>query len=575
MALRKFHFALGPVQSFVSQSRRTRDLWAGSFIISHLTAQAMANVIQQGGRIEFPAISNQSGRVTDVLVAAAINGTPPAHFLGTIPNRFVAEVPEAFDPAQPVQAVSREWQNIARHVWDASIAPYAHYGNQTQQIWARQVDTFWEMTWALGDDMDLLDRRKNWRTHTWLPEEGVKCVMMPQFQEISGQWASQKRQAFWHAVKAGLASDLDLKDDEHLCAIALIKRLYPVVAEKYGWTGVPATYPSTIELAVSSWRERQRRENPKWYQAYIHLARHAKFKDMSEGRHDVDPALFYKGTLTNRELWAPEMEELRRQMQQALDAMPSRPTPYYAVLLMDGDHLGSLLQSQGGARVSEALAQFTHEVPPIIKAASGTLVYAGGDDVLALLPRENVLQAAFSLRQSYQKAMHQLGGTISGTALFAHMHAPLTTLIPTAHKILDQTAKDGNGRDSLALAIWNSGGLDVSWVSKWDPLIADMPLQRLSQYLGDTVSSQFLFKVQELERRLGNALPLEDWVPLLMSELRKSFDDEGVPSLAALQDIIHALITLSQGRNEITQNLGLSSALKVLRFIAKDQEVIV
>ncbi|MEZ5479145.1 MAG: type III-B CRISPR-associated protein Cas10/Cmr2 [Thiolinea sp.] len=29
-----FHFTLGPVQSFVAQARRTRDFWAGSFILS-------------------------------------------------------------------------------------------------------------------------------------------------------------------------------------------------------------------------------------------------------------------------------------------------------------------------------------------------------------------------------------------------------------------------------------------------------------------------------------------------------------------------------------------------------------
>ena len=31
-----FHFTLGPVQSFVAQARRTRDFWAGSFLLSWL-----------------------------------------------------------------------------------------------------------------------------------------------------------------------------------------------------------------------------------------------------------------------------------------------------------------------------------------------------------------------------------------------------------------------------------------------------------------------------------------------------------------------------------------------------------
>jgi CRISPR-associated protein Cmr2 len=35
------HFSLGPVQGFVAQARRTRDFWAGSFILSYLAGQAM------------------------------------------------------------------------------------------------------------------------------------------------------------------------------------------------------------------------------------------------------------------------------------------------------------------------------------------------------------------------------------------------------------------------------------------------------------------------------------------------------------------------------------------------------
>ncbi|MBA5248658.1 MAG: hypothetical protein FE834_03865, partial [Gammaproteobacteria bacterium] len=27
------HFSLGPVQGFIGQARRTRDLWAGSFLL--------------------------------------------------------------------------------------------------------------------------------------------------------------------------------------------------------------------------------------------------------------------------------------------------------------------------------------------------------------------------------------------------------------------------------------------------------------------------------------------------------------------------------------------------------------
>ena len=39
------HFTLGPVQSFVAEARRLRDFWAGSFLLSWLSGQAMRAVI--------------------------------------------------------------------------------------------------------------------------------------------------------------------------------------------------------------------------------------------------------------------------------------------------------------------------------------------------------------------------------------------------------------------------------------------------------------------------------------------------------------------------------------------------
>ena len=69
-----FHFTLGPVQGFVAQARRTRDFWAGSFLLSWLSGVAMAAVRQQKGKIEFPV--------------------PPAHYLDWIEGRGRAETSE-------------------------------------------------------------------------------------------------------------------------------------------------------------------------------------------------------------------------------------------------------------------------------------------------------------------------------------------------------------------------------------------------------------------------------------------------------------------------------------------------
>jgi len=42
-------------------------------------------------------------------------------------------------------------------------------------------------------------------------------------------------------------------------------------------------------------------------------------------------------------------------------------------------------------------------VPDIVSRHHGTLIYAGGDDVLALLPTTTVLACARELKETYQR----------------------------------------------------------------------------------------------------------------------------------------------------------------------------
>ena len=162
--------------------------------------------------------------------------------------------------------------------------------------------------------MGLLDRRKNWRTQVFSPEGGSKCMRMPQFQEISGHWAARKRQAFWEAVASGAGSSTrELRDGEELSAVAMVKRFFPRIApNSIGWS-VPRDYlyyPSTIELAVSAWRQQQVQRDPVWCESFARLVHHVGAQYLGGDRGprssedpakigQVDPALFFDGTFHN------------------------------------------------------------------------------------------------------------------------------------------------------------------------------------------------------------------------------------------------------------------------------------
>jgi len=55
----RLEFAIGPVQRFVAQSRRTRDLWGSSYLLSFVAAHAVLGASRVSGvRIVHPLVRN-------------------------------------------------------------------------------------------------------------------------------------------------------------------------------------------------------------------------------------------------------------------------------------------------------------------------------------------------------------------------------------------------------------------------------------------------------------------------------------------------------------------------------------
>jgi CRISPR-associated protein Cmr2 len=154
-----FHFTLGPVQGFVSQARRTRDFWAGSFILSWLAAVAIQAVKHQDGKVEFPKPDE------DYMAWLIGKGKSNKPMQGSIPNRFkglVAAVnPDTFKPEQVVDAVQEAWKALADSVWERDLGDFSP-SSEASLIWERQIGSFWDMSWVITpeqNDSSALDKR--------------------------------------------------------------------------------------------------------------------------------------------------------------------------------------------------------------------------------------------------------------------------------------------------------------------------------------------------------------------------------------------------------------------------------
>ncbi|WP_341325696.1 type III-B CRISPR-associated protein Cas10/Cmr2 [Methylotuvimicrobium sp. KM2] len=599
-----FHFTLGPVQGFVAQARRTRDFWAGSFLLSWLSAVAMRAVIQQQGEIIFPKADQNylnwlEGKDKD-------KDTSPQQ--GCVPNRFkggLARVPADFQPQQVVDSIQQAWMALGECVWHNDLAACSE---QTRAIWQRQVQHFWEISWALSADVNesnLLDRRKNWRSYLPPEETGVKCMMMDGWQELSGIASPNSKDLarFWRALRQngqrGMGSDL--REHEYLCAIALIKRRFaryfheltvpmPGGWRLSGWSVNPAV-PSVAYMAAAPWLAKVLDQAPESALRDFHDA--AKQLTASYGEYatdlqcinnildkyperkllwytkNLDGNVFFEAALDNENIYANQtlaqqtkkkLNALRRSLPETIESV----SPFYAVLMMDGDSLGSHMSDVNKQQhISDGLNQFTQGVPEIVEENSGFLVYAGGDDVLALLPLEFALKCAQALRSHYLTcfaAWPDINTTLSGAIEYAHIRMPLGKVLSDAHQLLDDIAKEHTGRDAIAVRVWKPGGQHLQWAMPWEKALnkdGEVIMQTLADDFAKDqqktpFSNSFFFHVEErfaLVNR-GDVQPFsnDELVDLIAADYLSS----GVHRVAQEQ----SKITLEQARQRLQDLLS-------------------
>ena len=644
-----FHFSLGPVQGFVAQARRTRDLWAGSFLLSWLSAQAMKAVINQKGSIIFPRVTTDQNIIDPMLQAVMGVANAPKPQIGSIPNRFKAEVPRDFDPKVVENAINTKWLELAEAVYETFVKNFENKGNGTRTIWDRQVSNFWEINWVLGDkptrqgdDDQWLDIRKNWRNHWPEPEGGDHCTMMGDFQELSGYNRSrvsdkEKQNGFWQLIRKPPRMDahLDIRDNERLCAIALIKRAFPRLSENklkhiIGW--VPGgkaenikNWPSTTYMAIAPWLAKINKEpdHIEALETYILAIKNKVLpKDFSilmaekathlavleninntpfENWHlsDIHGDLLHQHALSNYRNTYLSSEpltfdgkdndaELREKLLKALTNLykkvDSIPRSYYALLLMDGDSLGKMLREKDPVKVSDALLKFTQTVQPCVDnddRHGGMTIYAGGDDVFALLPMHTAISCAKELRRLYGDCFSEAGfsATASCAIVFAHHQVPLRNVIREAHHQLDDIAKDTNGRDSLSLAVYKPGGVTAQWVTAWQNGLS--PVDAMQTLIGALMKGDyprgFFHKLRDRYGFFNDESPTNmDVKKLLIAEYMSSRDrqvslEQAEDAVTRLMSVCQPLSRDKQGKTSQSETLKLEAGL-IARFLTQEED---
>lgn len=479
---------VGPVQDFIAAARRTGDLWFGSYLLSEISKAAAKAVGDRAGinKLIFPAPNSGA----DLKPDSPLN----------VANVILAELGDV-DPA----AVAREAKEAARHRWrEFADHVFDWYKSVIQgDIWNDQVDDVIEFyaAWhrysetTYKDDraalMRLLGARKLCRD--FAPARGRASVPKSSLDGLRESILIQpphgeSRIEFRRRWPVSIRRDLRVGSNEELDVVGIVKRTWPRA-------GCAPRYPSVARVAANPWLRRIPSAN-------LGALQKACSDLGSEIIHEIDisnscghpqyAAFPFEGTavfrarhrdicgeagLSDADLkpFANALADLTREY--------GEPSPYLAVLVADGDRMGAALSALNSPdehrKFSQALAGFASEARQIVQDHQGVLVYAGGDDVLALVPVDRCLDCARKLHDSFGTALESWSEkaatklTLSVGLAVAHFMEPLEDLLDYG-RAAEKHAKrpcpeDGEQteRNGLAVHVVKRGGGPLAIRANW------------------------------------------------------------------------------------------------------------
>ena len=539
--------SIGPVQDFIASARRCGDLRYGSRLLSELAKAAAAGIVDAlNGQLDvliFPSVTDRASLAPGSGVAVA--------------NKLLARVPD--DAARRVAeagraAMASRRDQMARDAFaelGEGDAKRAHHFLEAR-AWAQVADLV-EYTWiavreparadgyahARREAERMLDARKGiklWGQPSWsdaVPKSSLDGVRESVLHEdLFSTVRRDPGQAEW------LRREYGVRASERLCGVGLLKRAG--VQEDGSGRRTRARFFSTPHVAAGPLMARCKDQRAAFesYAAVLRKAFGAAAATVLHGAPDpfhafgrADGQIFFSGQLAElaEESSDPDargtgVETARRALLQFFRATgTSEPAPYYAVLLADGDRMGRAIDAastfEQHRALSRCLAGFAGSAANVVKAHAGSLLYAGGDDVLALLPLHTVLACASALRRDFADRLRSFvlseGGTptLSVGIGISHYVEPMDAALELARRS-ERLAKESHDapRNALAVILEKRGGSPIEVRGRWEQSDGMAPLDArlaamIDMHRRDAVPDKAAFDLAALGAQLRGGDP--------------------------------------------------------------------
>lgn len=520
-------FSIGPVQDFIASARKGQDLWFGSWLLSELARTAAETAQAQGAVLIMPAPTSLKGQ-------------------GAVANKVVARVAakDAIAVANAVEGAARErLAALAKSVFD-HIAATAEGGHLRRHNADAQVADLPEIAWVVVDEVGgdwgetrrraeaALAARKSLRDFgpvTW-GAPVPKSRLDGQRESVIDEAAFPKANQNGHAER--LRQNFGIGPAERLCGVGLLKR-----NGRHALTTQQARGARVISTAhVASWSLRRAwNELPAAHsdikEAFDRFVanlpdRGASLSEVPQGYEDpvlgrTDGLVLFARQLaegyegdrlvTARQALSGFLRDARRIVEQH-GGLWRIISPYYAVVRADGDRMGAWLDGlstpEDHQNASAALACFAESAEKVIARHHGHCVFAGGDDVLALLPAATALDCAAALSDTFTHAI--TGGpkssgsapTLSVGIQVAHATDPFRGSLEGAREA-ELAAKHAYGRAAFSVRLDKRSGAPVLVGGKWDDLPNFRALQSAQDPNAGSLPRGLAYDLRRVAERLS------------------------------------------------------------------------
>jgi CRISPR-associated protein Cmr2 len=596
-------FTFSPVQGFISNSRRLSDLYHSSLLLSTLTENLMKVIKDLNTEIIYPVLVEDG------------------QGLANYPNRIVFLADECM-----CEDVVKKFQELWKRVYETTLREVLDrvgISKEEKEKIEEQAKLHLENYFRAYCECTNSEEVKKWK-------EKLKQNLGKDYDDyaVAYDWTERKLGALKSkkhyeplmdvytynggkhpdgctlcGERAHLAVDWKrlienlqkedrlkyikhyLKEGERLCGVCLVKRFAFYRLKRQ-------TFPSVHDIANAKFKE----ELKDFEQRRPDLANRLKSllkKYMGEEKlrlWEYNAELFDIKELerTKMEEGDPEgvIDDLISELRQIYDnKFLSEPSKnYFAIIISDGDSMGDWLGLNSKIRreklektfhetFSRALSNYAREIKSLeSKEKFGLrIVYAGGDDVLAVADLREFLDFAGKLNPIFKEKVGE-NASVSAGIVIGHQKDNLAYLLNEARKA-EKKAKSVEGKSAFCITVIPRGGGPVSFWAKWEFL--NLFKDTVEYFEKEIIGDRTVYDIKDIAGKFeaSEEKPMEIVLALLRGMLKRRVDKDKLEEhlrkekRAFIEEYLERLRELLK----ISDLENLANLFYTARFIAKER----